>query len=433
LSPLLLVPLLLVAQTHAKWEASARLEVRARTATPQDNGTAAAGDLDLRPRVSGAIFNGPWTLSASYAPTLRAREFYVFDRNGAPWGDHSHLLALEGVWAKEGTARAFLGEYLRYGTLDLSTLNRESPGGVPTPPVEPVRSGLGLIQEFTTDTSAGVDWYLHQRLTLTTTAGFIYGGGADPASRVSLPLQSSPRAAARLAWLASTRDTIALSLAGQYVRFFQVPATATTPFNPGARLVILELAANYVRLLGTQTAIDVTVGGTFSYGQIPNTDPNVAGVYRTVDGLGPLVAAGFTHDEQLRAQKFNFRLNASLSPFVDRFAGTVYQRVQGGASLGWSDATHFSAALSAGVARSLPAGNEASLTTISAEAASGYQGDPWWRVDLSGRLSLVRQGPAPAVAGMPPNAAPPLETQWVVGLSLTLIAASEQPRTVQAE
>ena len=53
---------------------------------------------------------------------------------------------------------------------------------------------------------------------------------------------------------------------------------------------------------------------------------------------------------------------------------------------------------------------------------------------MTGRLAVVRQGPAAVVAGMAPLPLAPLETQWVVGLSMTFIAASEQPKTVvQAE
>ncbi len=429
MGPLVLMPLLLVAQTHSQWEASLRTEVRARTATPQDNGPAAAGDAELRPHLSGSVFNGPWTLSASYSPTFRTREPYVTQRAGRPLGDHSHVAQVEGVWAKEGSARLSVGEFFNYGTLDLSTLNREAAGvpGQPPPPlpIQPVRSGLGLIQELTTDTSAGIDWFLSQRLTLTTTAGFTYGGGADAASRRNLPLQSAYRAGAKLGWLATKRDVIGFNLTGQYIRFFQVPAYDVVPFNPGARIVIVELAGTYARLLAAETRMDLIVGITGSFGQLPNT--TVPGTFRNVSGYGPLLAAGLSHREHFRAQQLDFRLNGQLGPFVDRFAGTVYQRVEGGGSLSWTNVHHVSAGLSAGVARSLPTGLEAALTTVYAEAAAGYQGDPWWRVDLVGRLSVVHQ----RGAAVPLPSAP--EAQWVVGLSLTLIAASEQPRTISAQ
>jgi len=436
MSPLVLMPLLL-AQTHANWEASVRTEVRARTATAQDQGTNAAGDVELRPFLSGSLFNGPWSVNGSYSPTFRSREPYSTNRMGAPIGDHSHVVQLGGVWAKEGTARVFAGEFFNYGTLDLSTLNREGAvAGQPAPP-PPVRTGLGLVQELTTDTSVGLDWYLTQRLTLTLTGGFVYGGGTDEVSRRSLPLQSSYRVGSKLAWLASRLDTFALNASGQYVRFFQVPAyndgMREVAANPGARVVILELSTRYDRLLAEETTVDVTVGITGVVGQIPNTDPNVPGAFKTINNPGGLVAAGFSHREQLKGQQVDFRLNASLAPFVDRFAGSVYQRVEAGGTIGWSNAQRFSASLSAGVARSLPVGNELALTSVYGEGGGGYQGDPWWRVDVVGRLSVNRQDNLPVAAGMTVGPPPPLGTQWVVGLSLTLIAASQQPRTFQAE
>ena len=231
-------------------------------------GAAAAGDVELRPNLSGSLFNGPWTRGGSYSPTLRAREPYRQAK-----GDHSHLLRLEGVWLKEATARVFLGETLGYGTLDLSTLNRPGPSGQQAPLSPQPVFGLGQTQELTTETSAGLDWYLSRSLTLGTAAGFLYGGGADPASRVNLKLQSTIKGAARVSWQASARDAVGVELAGQYVRFFLAPASATSPAYPGARFVIPELSARYTRQLSPNTSGEATVGLTGLFGQLASTNP----------------------------------------------------------------------------------------------------------------------------------------------------------------
>ncbi len=444
MSPLVLLPLLVLGQTHSRWEASVRAEVRARTASPQDDSTVAAADAELRPSLSGAIFNGPWTLSGSYRPTFRSREFYSPRVKGQAIGEHSHVGQVEAVWVKEASARAFIGQFVNYGTLDLSTLTRE-PGSTgaatptPTPQIPAVRTGLGVVRELTFDTTAGVDWYLTRRVTLTTTAGFTYGGGADVASRASLPLGSTWRGGARLAWLASVRDTLAINLAAQYVRFFQVAATPQMPVaNPGARIVIAELSGFYARVLGERTGADLVLGATATFGQLPNLDPMAMGTFRSASGVAPLVGVGLNHRVLIPAQQLDFRIGGQLAPFVDRFAGTVYQRLEGNVSLAWRHVRHVSASIGAGVSRSIPGGTEAPLTTVFGDAGIGYAGDPWWRVDLTGRTSLNQAGtpalPSPLPAPMPPAApawsgAPALEKQWVVGLSLTLIAASEQPRT----
>ncbi len=449
---LALIPLALLAQTHTRWEASVQAEVRARTATPQDTnrggncGTADGGvvigtcsgsvaDLEVRPRLAGAIFNGPWTLAGSYSPTLRSREFYETQRLGQSYVEHSHILTAEAVWQKEAAARAFVAEYFNYGTLDLSTLSRDTTGGTGGVMIPPVRSGLGVVTDLTSDTSAGVDWYLTRRHTLTTTAGFLYGGGADEVSRASLPLQSSIRGLARLAYLLSRLDTISGQVGAQYVRFYQAPATNLAPANPGARIVIIEASANYARVISERTGANLSLGLTAATGQVPNRDPLSPDVFTSVNGVAPLVAGSIDHRIPFRSQRFDLRANASYAPFVDRFAGSVYQRVEAGAAASWTHVNHVSAGVSAGIARSIPVTNEPVLTTLSGDARIGYAGDPWWRVDLTGRLSLNDQPPVtPAIPD--PMAAPYYafpDKQWLIGLSITFFASSTQPRTFQGE
>lgn len=432
---LALVATLLLGQTHTRWEAAAQTQVRARTSTPQDEGTVVAGDFEVSPRLSGSVFNGPWTLTGSYGPTFRSTEPWVLTRNGRSFGDHSHVAAIEAAWAKEAIARLFVAEYFRYGAFDLSTVNRPGTGTVTMlPNVPALRQNTGTITELTTDSSAGFDFFLGKRLTLTTTGGFIYSGGADARSRESLPLYSAPRVNARLAWLATLRDTASAALGVQYIRFYQVPATATTPAREGARIFITELSASYQRQLAEQTGFDLTVGLTGMFGQLPNA----LNVLQSTAGVGPLVAASINHRATWRGQQVDLRADARVSPFVDRQGGTVYNRVEGGLGAAWSNTDHFSASLGTGAARSLPVATEEPLTSVYGEAGFGYQGDPWWRVDLVGRLAALyarRLLPIPMPAPLPSDMLPaspvpsPWEAQWVVGLSLTLMIGSDQPRT----
>lgn len=427
-----LVLTLLAGQTHSRWEASAQAQVRVRNATPQDEAgrfsdpnvppSGVAGDLEVSPRLAGSLFNGPWTLTGAYSPTLRSAEPWVLQRNGRSFGDHSHIVTAEGAWMKEAVARLSIGEYFRYGVLDLSTVNSGATSTGPNPPVTvaPLREGLGNITELTTDTSAAVELFLSRRTTWLTTGGFVYGGGTDERSRAQLPLQSSPRITSKLSWLASLKDTIAGLVGFQYVRFYQVPATATSPAKEGARIAIAELAANYQHLFAEHTVLDATLGVTASFGQIPDATNTL----KNVTGVGPLVGAGIAHRETWRGQQLDLRADAKLAPFVDRFAGTVYQRVEGGVGAAWSNSDHFNASLGTGVARSIPFANESALTTIYGDASAGYQGDPWWRVDLSGRVSLLHTDNTIATP-----ATPFFEKQFFIGLSFTAMIGSDQPRT----
>jgi hypothetical protein len=411
MSPLLLLPLLL-AQTHTRWEASVRTEVRARNALAGNATEVTAADFEVRPHLAAALFSGAWTLSGNYTPSIRVREPYIVQRTDK-WVDHSHILQLDGSWAREGSPRPFIGEYLSYGTIDLSTVNRS--GAPLSPEAIPL---LGQVRELTTDTSAGIDWPLSRAMTLTTSAGYLYGGGADPLSRQTLPLQSSPRGLARLAWQATRLDTAALNA---LVRF--------TSFETGAQITLGELFSTYARLLGPDTTLDFTAGAAGAWGAIPGED----NLLHVQAGFMPMGGAGISHRIQLRGQRWDFHLGALAAPFIDRFLGTIYERIEGNGTLGWGNAQRVYAYLRTGVSQSLGSGREAGLFTGYGEAGIGYVGEQqWWRVDLSGREALLKGAPPVVAAGEPVPAPTGWQSQWVIGLSATFIALSA-PQPAVAE
>ena len=412
-----------------------RTEVRARTSSGQDatnlthpdGGT--AGDLELRPQLSGAVFNGPWTLSGGYTGTLFLREPYL-----KPRVDHAHVLQVDASWAREGSPRVFLDEYVNFGVLDPTTYGIAATpvSGAPPQPPGPVP----LTQQLTSDTGLGVDWPLTRAVMLTTSAGYTFGGGLDKASQVSpttalgpggpiLPLQSSPRAAARLAWVGSRFDTLAINLIGRFTSF-QASDDCFTTFvctYPGAQTVIGELSVNYIRLFAEHTSLDLTAGVTAAYGQRPGQ--------AAPPGTLPMGGVGFSHRVQQRSARWEFRVSGLAAPFVDRFRGSVYERVEGNGSIGWGNAQRFYAYLRAGVSKSLTGVASTDLFTLYGETGGGYQGADWWRIDLTGREALQRGAPKP---GPLPGTliAAPWQPQWIVGLSATFTALSA-PQTAATE
>lgn len=426
----LLLPLLL-AQAHTHWEASVRTEVRARTALGQDavsvvgadgkpQGTTAA-DLELRPQLQGAVFTGPWTLSAGYTPTLWLREAYL-----KPRVDHAHVLNLDGSWAREGRPRVFLDEYLNFGVLDVATYGTSSAPGTSAPAQPP--GPVPLTQQLTSDTQVGVDWPVARDLALHTTAGYTFGGGVDPASQYGpqgaiLPLQSSPRAAARLTWLASRLDTLAFSAIGRFTSFQAsddcfAPVPRTCVFR-GARVGMGELSVRYLRQLAAHTSVDVTGGLTAAYGELPTA--------ASAPGIAPMGEAGISHRQLLRTQSWDFRVSAMAGPYVDRLRGTVYERLEANGAVGWSHVRRFDATLRSGVAQSLTGIPSSDLLTAYGEAGAGYRGEDWWRVDLTARETLVSVAAPPGA-----SAGASWQSQWFVGLSATFTALSA-PQTVAAE
>ncbi len=444
MSALLLLPLLL-AQTHGRWEASVRTEVRARSSVAQDQvaianpdaGTSAA-DLELRPSLGGSVFNGPWTLSAGYSGTLFVREPYL-----KPRVDSSHIVQVNAVWAREGSPRVFLDEYVNFGVLDVTNVGTTATGPM-MGPVQPPGS-VPLTQQLTTDTALGVDWPLARSLTLTTRVGYAYGGGLNKASQLGaggaiLPLQSSPRAGARLAWTASRYDSLTVSLLGSLTSFKAAdecfdPALNSCPYA-GAQIWMAELSANYTRLLAEHTSVDLTAGATAAVGLFPDGS--------TQPGILPMGGAGLSHRVQFKSHRFDLRLSGLAGPYVDRFRGTVYERVEGNGSVGWGNNRGLFAYARAGVSQSLTGGpttaaevqvcravQQANGTRCDyelfvgyGELGAGYQGARWWRVDLSGREALTRTGPTVAPGPGGALIAQSLQSQWIVGLSATFTAQS---------
>jgi hypothetical protein len=427
---LLLLPVLL-GQTHGQWEASVRTEARARTANAQDavlqpgpSGQPqgdTAGDLEVRPHLGGAIFNGPWSLSGGYTPTLWVREPYR-----RAHVDHSHVFQVDASWAREGSPRVFLDEYVNYGTLDVSTYGTAATmtGSAPVQPPGVVPNTLQL----TSDGQLGVEWPLSRRVSMITSVGYTFGGGLTKEAQVGTegpiqPLQSSPRAAVRVAWQASRKDTLTFNALGSYTSFQASDdcfvAGATDCKYKGARIGIAELSVRYVRLFAEHTSADATLGVTAAYGQLPGLEQP--------PGTEPMGELGLSHRIQLRAQRIELRAAAQAGPYVDRFRGTVYERVEGNGSVSWGNATGLFAYARGGVSQSLTGTSTSDLLTAYVEGGAGYQGAPWWRVDLSAREAAQRSGTAPGA-----TMGPGFQSQWIVGLAVTFTAVSA-PQTTATE
>jgi len=441
-----IVPALLLSvalSQNVNWAVGAYVDVRARSGvTGLDTNSSVAGDVGLGLSGQLGLTYGGWSFSAAYTPVFRLREPYaglVTLKTLQPDGtvttthpqlhyDYTNRFNASAEWRRDGRPHPYVRYSFNSGILDLSTLTIPPGGSVPTAPV----NGANVINLIGSDTTAGVDWPLSPLVTLTTEGGYYWGGGADLFSAQTLPLQSSPRGLVRLAWTNTPVDRIELSLNGRYALFGILQnATATTPAEFALQRVALgTLGVTWFHQLGPHTGFDANLGGSFVWGQAPPVG-NASAV--TTTEAVPSGGAGVSHAMVWRDQTLSVRAQASVGPFIDPYVGTVYERVEGSLGLGLQTGQHLNFWARGGSSRSL-AGGAFDIRSNYGDAGAGWVGAPWWRVDLSSRVSYYYQGVAPKVAGGGPNPMggganlPTVSggaTTWVVSLALTLTQRSE--------
>jgi hypothetical protein len=407
---------------NLSWGVGARVDVRARNAyAGLDSNGVAAGDLGVGLDGQLGLNWGGWNLSLSYDPVFRIREPYAIASNGVHY-DYTNRLTASAEWRREGRPRPYVRYSFNNGILDLSTL--QTPTGS-TVPVNPIR-GANIINVFGSDITGGIDWSLSPRTTLTTEAGYFWGGGSDFISAVTLPVQASPRGSVRLATQLTAVDRLLFSLDGRYT-LFGIWFGAYDGFLR-QRVALGTLQATWTHQLALHTSFDLNAGGSIAWGELPDSTRGKGSTQLAPLGSG---GAGFNHQFSFgRDNLLDFRVQASLGPFIDPYLGTAYERVESSGGVGFSSGPHFIAWARTGFGRSLVGGAYDIRSTFE-DAGMGWVGAPWWRVDLSGRLAWFYQGTGPVSSGMTTgggvttNGHPTTQTTWVIGLSLTLTRRSE--------
>jgi hypothetical protein len=229
-----------------------------------------------------------------------------------------------------------------------------------------------------------------------------------------------------LAWVVTPVDRLELSLNGRYA-VFGILQSSTNSFAL-QQVALATLGLTWFHQLGPHTGLDANLGVSEVWGQSP--PPAVTNSSEAV----PAGAAGFSHAVQWRDQTLSVRAQASVAPFIDPYIGTAYERLEGSLGLGLQTGQHLNLWARGGSSRSL-AGGAFDIRSNYGDAGAGWVGAPWWRVDLSSRVSYYYQGVAPRVPGGggtgPMGAGGNLTgsggglTTWVVSLALTLTQRSE--------
>lgn len=392
LAPVGLALSLLLGDTHVKWSASVRNEARARAPyTGEPTRNKAVPDFEVAPQAGLLLETGRWSADLGYAPSFRLRDTQTQAKL-----DHSHRVAVGLRDRSDRRFRPYLTGTFSYGITDTYTLAQQLAGQGAVPSAVGALPDAAVVRDIQGDISAGADIRLTPLWTLGFGLGWSRGGGADVASRAILPLQTAVRADVRASYAATRLDTVGISSRTRTAVFSNTDTTEAAT---------VDLAATYRRQLTPSTALDATLGAALAHGR-----PAVGLPEKTV-GL-PLV--GLTLNSGLRAwaRPVVLYVGALLTPFIDRFVGTVYERIEGFGGASVNPLERFSAQLRGGISRALGAG-DTGITTGYGELALSYEGARWWRVDFTGRGSRVESVSAATPAAFSPS------FQWAVGASVT--------------
>lgn len=335
----------------------ARTEARARSYYPGDFSSffaAADSELSVAARLSHAFERA--RLELSYSPTVLFREPYA--------GNRPELLQIAragGTFTLSPFSQLSASQYASYGYQDFSTLALQSDPTVflvePLPPIIAAQavslvSQVSLDGELSSLTRAGL------------VLGYLVSGGVDERSQLVLPLQRGPTARLSLATRLS-----ALDLLNPDAR------VAHADFSNGQQASLGELLLRYVRRLSLLTDLEPSVGAS------------AIRLKRRGEADAPTVwypsgGVRVVHRPPARTRRWELRGIARTEPFIDRFAGTVYQRAEATFELTWSNELRIRVEGRGGAAVVL-SGEQRGDLSGALEGRAAYALDRLWTVDVS--------------------------------------------------
>ena len=423
-----LFPLLAFGQVHGTYTTSARAEVAERSPYDGDALTAKhATDLELFPLAETELFVGALHASGIYAPAFRLREVnagpLAYDDGRTTRGrrfEHYHRMAWLAEHRQEGHIRPYVRQFFSYGKMDLLSAftGVPSPPGVPLNP-RPIPSqnvGSFVLTDLMLETEAGIDIPLSRYWMWTAFVGYAWGGGLGEEARAVLPMARTPFFGLQTEWQMTSSDTLILRLASRYSYFLTNRAEAGT----------LDLYETWRHRFDEQTTVELSAGASAYGGRPVPADPDNPGAFLEQKHpfqwhAAPYVALRLLRHFTWATHNLDVDATAQVAPFLDRYTASAYERAEFNVGLRWVWNDVYANARG-GLGRGLGlVAPQLSMTAYFAEAAVGYQINPYLRTELRGSyasLPLV----APEGEGEGEGDIPPLlrTNQWRIGLSLTI-------------
>ncbi len=297
-----LLPALTLGRADASYLASLRSEVSARTSYA---GAIAAADLELSPTIALALNGDATQLSMSYAPSLYLREPYT---GATP--ELLHRAVVHGEWRFRPRERLYANQLGSFGINDFAALaaqSRATEAG--TVSVEALPT-VGTVSHVRSVSQLGLELWPAPSVLLSLQGGYQISGGADPVSRRLIPLERGPTA------------SLGLRLETDLLNVFSTLGDATrSGFSNGRQIDLGEFREQWQHRYSREVSSDLSGG----VGVMRQFDPVSV---HTSDTVAPLAEASLRVRFPVRGEHWESRLSGRLGPYLDRFVGLGYQRVE---------------------------------------------------------------------------------------------------------
>jgi len=306
--------------------------------------------------------------------------------------------AFAGVEVRDrATYRVRLRQDLGYGTTDLSPLaGLPVPGPGPPPPgaQPPPAMPIVLLEESTT--AGSVEVALSRRTRFSTDGAWLVSGGADAASRNSVPLAHGARLRAQLSHLLTPLEQLDAELSGLETRY-----------SNGNRVTVANALLGWGSKLAPGGTLQLGAGPALARGVTPSTGTRNSLLYIAHADLVLSPVA-------LRTRGLSMSLRVAAEPIGDVISGDLIERGGITAGVTFVLARDFTLNLRAIGSLALTSGVSGSLGTI--------RGDRFGTGELNAVWAVTRQidftvGPrgfwvSRALGGLP-------HAQWVAFASIT--------------
>ena len=333
---------LLAVALSGLFEISDRTELRVRDPGSQAN----AASLDLETALSSRLVlaSRRTRFTFTYVPRLS-----LWDATGSPSPSFMQAGGARAEW-HDRVATWWVDEGASYGGLDLTAASFVPTGSAP-PRVDVLPAG-GLIQYGSSTTTLGTRaaW---QRLSLEWTLGYQLSGGADEASRATMPLQAGPFAEARFDFRAGRRTHLVTRLAGEETEFSSGPEDAMATATEAWRYA-------WSRTTDTELAL----GAAEVRSELAATLPPVWDTH-------PVAEASIEQRFAIGPDRLRLRLDARIAPVINRVYGSVDERAQAILTGAWTH-DRLAVAVFAAAQQTVPTDDPYAVQLVSGEATAAW-------------------------------------------------------------
>jgi hypothetical protein len=221
-------------------------------------------------------------------------------------------------------------------------------------PGNPVYPGqlpqVRLIRVIDSDTRVGFYVLTSRNVRVDFDVGYTWNEGANPVSRLELPLQRGPFVDVKSEFKLEGQDSLVPALRAAMLTYGPIFRAANSNdekgsvvkdehFQLGLRLSGAELTLRWLRQQTSALSIQAGAGVGLVY-QSASRDvltaaPAVSVAVPASSFVYPIVAAAVNYRVSFQEQPLLLTAAAGLTPIVNQFAGTVFERLEGTVIAGW--------------------------------------------------------------------------------------------------